>query len=146
MPPVLTMCGVTAPVLCSAPRHLSRTCRRQPGRGEHRQRGFIIMQLRRCGIKLARKKFLLRQSCKLCFCKLMTKRCSMAPLVARIVAMFYAQCGHTTCGSDLWLPGMSEGECGAGAVDQGCRGQEECSALWAWMVVFSKSVVLTLRR
>ena len=88
VPPVLTMCGVTAPVLCSAPRHLSRTCRRQPGRGEHRQRGFIIMQLRRCGIKLARKKFLLRQSCKLCFCKLMTKRCSMAPSVARIVAIY----------------------------------------------------------
>ena len=47
----------------------------------------------------------------------------MAPLMARIVAMFYAQCGHTTCGSDLWLPDMSEGECGAGAVDQGCRVQ-----------------------
>ena len=41
--------------------------------------------------------------------------------------LYYAQCGHTTCGSDLWLPGMSEGECGAGAVDQGCRVQEECS-------------------
>ena len=41
--------------------------------------------------------------------------------------LYYAQCGHTTCGSDLWLPDMSEGECGAGAVDQGCRGQEECS-------------------
>ena len=40
--------------------------------------------------------------------------------------LYYAQCDHTTCGSDLWLPGMSEGECGAGAVDQGCR-REECS-------------------
>ena len=36
--------------------------------------------------------------------------------------MFYAQCGHTTCGSDLWLPDMSEGECGAG---QGCRVQDQ---------------------
>ena len=59
----------------------------------------------------------------------------MAPLVARIVAMFYAQCGHTTCGSDLWLPDMSEGECGAGVQDQGAGGRsavvagagQECS-------------------
>ena len=53
--------------------------------------------------------------------------------------------GTGDCGLASLLAGLYWGRCEGGA-EEVPGGGPSTNALWAWMVVFSKSVVLTLRR